>query len=255
MTRRLSFVVAVLLLVSAVVRAQDGVPAKLGWQKSVRGYVWIGSSYYGGIANATFDERAVTQGAVNLLLQKGDTTVVLKTWYSFSVQKDGKGKRWTGSAQELDLGAEVSRLLADGWRLKVGYSHFFITEDAGSDVEMIVLAVSKEIELTEQNKLVGAFEFYQFFPTSSSGPTAGRFYLPSVAFAHSAGKWVASASVAGAFNSKGVFGFKSESAIRVTGQLLYKLPKGMTGPDFVYGGVPGSKQRPMRFTFGWSWIF
>ena len=152
-------------------------------------------------------------------------------------------------------GVELQRTLAKGLVVRAGYSHFFITKSAGSDVEMIVLAVSQQVALTDKNTLTGSFEFYQFIPTSSSGPAAGRFYLPSVTFSRSFGKWSGSVGLAGAFNSSGVFGFVAEPAVRVTGQLLFKFPKGQTGPDITYGGVPGSKQRPMRTTFGWSWVF
>lgn len=255
--RRLAVVVVLLSLtvtVSAQTASESAEPEH--WQKSVNGYIWVGTGYWGGIANAVFDDRAVLQGGVNLVLQNSKTKLIGKTWFSLSPEKDAaSGKRWTGNAQELDLGLEVQRTLANGLVARVGYSHFFITKSAGSDVEMIVMAVSQQVALTDKNTLTGAFEFYQFVPTSSGGPASGRFYLPSVTFSRTSGKWTGSIGLAGAFNSKGVFGFTTEPAIRVTGQLLYKLSKGQTGPDFTYGGVPGSTQRPMRTTFGWSWVF
>lgn len=255
--RRLFAVMVVLFSSALMAPAQDASASTQSgsWQKSVNGYIWAGTGYWGGIANATFDDRSVLQGGVNVTLQNGKTKIIGKTWFSLSAEKDASGKRWTGNAQEFDLGVELQRTLAKGLAVKAGYSHFFITKSAGSDVEMIVLAVSQQVMLTEKNTLVGAFEFYQFVPTSNSGPASGRFYLPSVTFSRVSGKWTGSIGLAGAFNSNGVFGFAAEPAVRVTGQLLYKLPKGQTGPDFTYGGVPGSTQRPMRTTFGWSWVF
>lgn len=258
MIMRRLFVVVVALCSSALVAfAQDASTSQElgGWQKSVSGYVWVGTGYWGGIANTTFDDRNVLQGGVNFVLQNGKTKIIGKAWFSYSPEKDVNGKRGTGNAQEFDMGLELQRSLTKGLVVRAGYSHFFITKSAGSDVEMIVLAVSQQVMITDKTTLTGSFEFYQFAPTSSNGPAAGRFYLPSVTFSRSSGKWNASIGLAGAFNSSGVFGFAAEPAVRVTGQLLFKLPKGQTGPDFTYGGVPGSKQRPMQTTFGWSWVF
>ncbi len=224
------------------------------WQKSVHGFVWAGNRYWESTVNATADERSVLQGGVNIVLQKRQTKVVGKVWLSVSPEKT-HGKHWTGNAQELDLGLELQQALAKGLVAKVGYSHFFITKSAGSDVEMVVLAVSKETALTEKNVLVGTFEFYQFLPTSSKGPAGGQFYLPSVAFSRTSGKWNTTAGLAVVRNSNGAFGLRSETAVRFTGQVLYKLHHGQTGPDVTYGGVPQSQQRPMRTTFGWSWVF
>lgn len=226
------------------------------WQKSTNGYIWVGTCYWANIVMKCFDDRRVVQGGVNLVLQKRGTSISGKAWFSLSSEQDVTGKRWAGNAQEFDLGAEIAQALAHGWTLKAGYSHFFITKSAGSDVEMILFAVSKETLLTEKNKLVGAFEFYQFFPTSAKGPAAGRFYLPSITFVRNVGNWTASAGIAAAFNSAGVFGFKSEPAMRVSGQLLYKLPNGMKiGPDFVIGGAPGSAERRMAGAVGLSLVF
>lgn len=256
MRRLFAFMVVVLSLAfTAFAQGVSTSEQPQDWQKSVNGYIWVGTGYWGGIANATFDDRNVLQGGVNFVLQNGKTKLIGKTWFSFSPEKDASGKRGTGSAQEFDVGVELQRTLAKGLVVRAGYSHFFITKSAGSDVEMIVLAVSQQVALTDKNTLTGSFEFYQFIPTSSSGPAAGRFYLPSVTFSRSFGKWSGSVGLAGAFNSSGVFGFVAEPAVRVTGQLLFKFPKGQTGPDITYGGVPGSKQRPMRTTFGWSWVF
>lgn len=243
------------MFLACLVAAQDSAQSDNGWKTSVNGYVWVGTRYYGGIANASFDERSVLQGGVNFVLLKKNTSVVIKTWYSLSPEQDGAGKRWTGNAQEFDLGADVVQELGHGFTVKAGYSHFFITKEAGSDVEMLALVLTKAAALTEHGKLVGSFEFYQFFPSSSKGPAAGRFYMPSVSYVYTRGKWSVSGAVAGAFNSGGVFGFKAEPAIKVTVQTLYKLSKGATGPDVTYGGVPGSKERPMGTTVGWSWVF
>lgn len=253
--RKLLLVAIAVSLLPLSIQAQDASQLGSSWQPSANGYIWVGTRYFGGIANTSFDERKVLQGGLNIAWQKRGTKVVVKTWWSLSPEKDGTGKQWTGNAQEFDLGAEVAQSLGQGWTVKAGYSHFFITKSAGSDVEMIVLAVSKDILRTEHGQLAGRFEFYQFLPTSSKGPASGRFYMPSVEYAHTRGKWTAAAGLAGAFNTSGVFGFKAEPAVKITGQLLYALPKGKTGPDFTYGGVPGSHERPMRFTVGWSWIF
>ena len=255
--QKLLLSVVLVAVVSLVGKAQTIDQAtKVAWQKSVNGYVWVGSCYWAPIVMKCFDDRHVAQGGINLVLQKKGTSVSLKTWFSLSPEQNVTGKRWTGDAQEFDLGGEIAQILAHGWTLKAGYSHFFITKSAGSDVEMILFAVSKEITLTEKNKLVGAFEFYQFFPTSAKGPAAGRFYLPSITFIRNVGNWTASASIVAAFNSAGVFGFTSEPAMRVTGQVLYRLPNGMKiGPDFVYGGAPGSTERRMTGAMGVSLVF
>lgn len=257
MSKKLLLSLLLTALLSSVCVAQNiNEATKPAWQKSVNGYVWVGSCYWASIVMKCFDDRHVVQGGVNLVLQKRGTSISAKTWFSLSPEQNAAGKRWTGDAQEFDLGGEVAQAFARGWMLKAGYSHFFITKSAGSDVEMILLAVSKEIPLTEKNKLVGAFEFYQFVPTSAKGPAAGRFYLPSIMFIHSTGNWTASAGITAAFNSAGVFGFKSEPAMRVNAQLLYKLPNGMkVGPDFVYGGAPGSSQRGMVGAAGVSLVF
>lgn len=255
---RMLMAVMVVLALAGLASAQDAAaPAQAsGWQKSANGYVWVGSRYWGGIANASFDEREVVQGGVNLTLQKGSTQVVLKTWASLSSQTDADGRRWTGNAQEFDLGVDVVRQLPRGWRVKAGYSHFFLTKSAGSDVEMLVISVSKAISLKEKDKLVVGVDTYQFVPTSSQGPAAGRFLMPSVAYTRTLGsKWTAGATLAAGFNSAGAFGLQPEPTLRLDGQLLYKLPKGVTGPTVTVGGAPGSTQRSIRTTFGWMWAF
>lgn len=255
---RMLLIAMVVLALAGIASAQDAAtPVKPeGWQKSVNGYVWVGTRYWGGIANASFDEREVLQGGVNLVLQKGSTQVVLKTWTSLSPQAAADGRHWTGNAQELDLGVDLVRLLPRGWSLKAGYSHFFITKSAGSDVEMLVFSVSKATSFTEKDKFLVGIDAYQFIPTSRRGPAAGRFLMPSVAYKRMLGrKWIVGCTVATGFNSAGVFGLKSEPTLRIDGQLLYKLPKGVTGPMVTVGGAPASQQRPMRTTFGWTWAF
>ncbi len=251
----LSLLLAVLL--SSICVAQNiNEATKAAWQKSANGYVWVGTCYWANIVMKCFDDRQVVQGGVNLVLQKKGTSVSVKTWFSLTPDKNSVGKRWTGDAQEFDLGGEIAQVFAHGWAMKAGYSHFFITKSAGSDVEMVLFAVSKQTLLTEKNKLVGAFEFYQFIPTSTKGPAAGRFYLPSITFIRTTGNWTTSAGITAAFNSAGVFGFKAESAMRVNGQLLYTLPNGVKiGPDFVYGGAPGSSERRMAGAVGLLLVF
>ncbi len=225
------------------------------WDTSVHGYVWVGSRYWGGIANAEFDSRPVAQGGVNVVLQKRGTQVVLKTWFSGSTARNAAGERFTGNAQEFDLGVDLVQKLGHGWAAKVGYSHFFITKSAGSDVEMLVVTITKDVVVTERHQITTGMEFYDFVPTHKTGPAGGQFYLPNIAYSFVLGKVVLNTGAAVAFNSNGAFGLRSERTVRVTAQLLWKLPKGSTGPDVTYGGSFNSKQRPMRTTVGWSWIF
>ncbi len=253
--RKISFV-AVLAALAAVTALAQGSASPAGeWQKSANGFVWTGTRYWESVVNGSADEREVIQGGYNQVFQKNSFRLIGKVWFSISPEKDARGQYWTGNAQEFDLGLEIQKGLPRGWQIRAGYSHNFLTESAGSDVEMILLAVSKEVVLTEKNKLVGAFEFYQFLPTSKKGPAGGKFYVSSVTFSRTAGKWNTNMGIATVFNSKGAFGLVSEQALRITGQVLYKLPKMAIGPDFTYGGVPHSSQRQPKTTFGFGFYF
>lgn len=226
------------------------------WKTGFEGYLWFGNQYYAGIPNFSVDDRKVLQGELDLILKKRKTKVIPKIWFSTSPERNVNGKRWTGLAQEANFGIGIEQELPKGITANATYWYFLLSDKAAADLHVIDLSVSKHVKLNEKNSLVWTFFFRNFAPTNNNGPRGGKIYLPHVTFVRQSVKTIFKLDIAAGFNSKGVLGnLKSRTAIKVKAQVLFHLPKGATGPDFTYGGVPNDKERPMQFTYGWSWVF